>query len=221
MNDKEQAKAAEAELRKLLGEASLADAVPHLNVLVRYNGELRRANSAMKTRIEGLEASYQSLKQRCDELERKATQPTTTPKPQPSYEQLDRAKQEKKRSQKLRQQCGDIHLSDDFVLPLPSVHYVEEDGPDDKWTDADVRGVLANPCYAGVGPYPAVTSERVWVAANAKMIGELGAVQYLVNLLYLLRRTFGTHEEFADTPDDPGIVPHPGFLNKFLRLFGR
>jgi hypothetical protein len=64
----------------------------------------------------------------------------------------------------------------------------------DKITEESLRGMLINPIYAGLGPYPAIVDDATWIAANKILIERDGAEQYLVNLLHVLRETFG-HEE--------------------------
>ena len=56
-------------------------------------------------------------------------------------------------------------------------------------TPAQVRGMICNPVYAGVGPYPPIMSEGQWVEAAAKMIRDEGEEQFLVNMLYMLRKS--------------------------------
>src|SRR5437868_12944877 len=50
-----------------------------------------------------------------------------------------------------------------------------------------VKGILVNPIYTGVGPFPRLVEDAAWVRACAKLIAEEGADQFLVNLLYVLR----------------------------------
>lgn len=77
------------------------------------------------------------------------------------------------------------------MLPKPTVQFVTNAGPESgSWKEEDVRGVLCNPIAAGIPPFPAVVDDEKWVAAAKKMIAEEGAEQFLVNLLYLLRRTY-------------------------------
>ena len=53
-----------------------------------------------------------------------------------------------------------------------------------------VKGILVNPIYAGVGPFPRLVGDAAWVRACAKLIEEEGADQFLVNLLHVLRECF-------------------------------
>lgn len=58
-------------------------------------------------------------------------------------------------------------------------------------TPADILGMICNPVYAGVGPYPALMSDEEWVAAAATAIRKEGPEQFLVNMLYMLRKSLG------------------------------
>jgi hypothetical protein len=54
-------------------------------------------------------------------------------------------------------------------------------------TPAAIKGVLVNPIYTGVGPFPRLVEDEAWVRACAKLIEEEGSDQFLVNLLHVLR----------------------------------
>ena len=60
----------------------------------------------------------------------------------------------------------------------------------DKHPPEAVKGILVNPIYAGVGPFPRLVEDAAWVRACAKLIQKEGAQQFLVNLLYVLRECF-------------------------------
>ena len=55
------------------------------------------------------------------------------------------------------------------------------------FTAADILGMVCNPIYAGVGPFPQLISDEEWVAAASQAIKKEGEEQFLVNMLYLLR----------------------------------
>jgi hypothetical protein len=74
-------------------------------------------------------------------------------------------------------------------LPQPNVRFRTADQLGDL-TPADLRGIICNPVYAGLGPFPAIVSDEEWVTAAARAIREDGAEQFLVNLLHVLRATF-------------------------------
>jgi hypothetical protein len=46
-----------------------------------------------------------------------------------------------------------------------------------------VKGILVNPIYTGVGPFPRLVEDEIWVRTCTKLIQEEGAEQFLVNLL--------------------------------------
>lgn len=80
---------------------------------------------------------------------------------------------------------------DNAPLPKPNVEFAAA-GDSGEMTPKKVRGMIANPVYAGVGPYPALIEEEEWVRSAAKMIKDEGADQFLVNMLYVLRQSLGT-----------------------------
>ena len=54
-----------------------------------------------------------------------------------------------------------------------------------------IKGLLVNPIYTGLGPFPRLVQDAAWVRGCARMIEEEGAEQVLVNLLYVLRECMG------------------------------
>ena len=77
-------------------------------------------------------------------------------------------------------------------LPKPNIE-MRMSGDDEKgipWTAEQVRGITCNPCYAGIGPFPALVSEKDWIHSAAREIETDGADQFLVNMLALLRQAF-------------------------------
>ena len=77
-------------------------------------------------------------------------------------------------------------------LPLVTAHPPTGEEAQTGFTAEDVQGVLTNPIYAGLGPYPALIDDETYVAAAARLIREQGAEQFLVNLLAVLRKAFGS-----------------------------
>jgi hypothetical protein len=75
-------------------------------------------------------------------------------------------------------------------LPAPNVIVAKSGTPINKLSPEAVRGILVNPIYAGVGPFPRLVEDAAWVRACDKLIEEEGADQFLVNLLYVLRACF-------------------------------
>lgn len=79
-------------------------------------------------------------------------------------------------------------------LPKPNVKF-RTSNDESQYTVEDIRGIITNPVYAGVREYPRIISDELWVRTNVKMLKEVGTEQHLVNLLYVLRRTFGYYGE--------------------------
>ncbi len=78
----------------------------------------------------------------------------------------------------------------DKSLPAVSARLLTDDPP--TVTDENLRGVLCNPLYAGIGPYPAVVDDETWVHGAALLIRNEGPEQFLVNMRYVLRQSVGT-----------------------------
>ena len=61
-----------------------------------------------------------------------------------------------------------------------------------------MTGIVGNPIYAIniapvlAQPHPPLFSEEEWIAANAKMIDDLGPEAYLRNLLSILKGNYPT-----------------------------
>jgi hypothetical protein len=75
-------------------------------------------------------------------------------------------------------------------LPSPNVVVAMAGTPPGELSAAAVKGILVNPIYAGVGPYPRLVPDETWVRAGARLIQEDGAEQFLLNLLFVLRECF-------------------------------
>ena len=66
------------------------------------------------------------------------------------------------------------------------------------WTPGDVNGIVANPFYAVniapvlAEPHPPLIGEEEWIAANVKLIEDLGPEAYLRNLLSILKGNYPT-----------------------------
>jgi hypothetical protein len=73
-------------------------------------------------------------------------------------------------------------------LPKPNAQ-MKYSGSGSQFTEEEVRGTIANPIYAGLGPYPQLIPDEQWVRAAAQAIREDGAEQFLVNLLHVLRQS--------------------------------
>jgi len=59
-----------------------------------------------------------------------------------------------------------------------------------RWTPDDVRKMLTNPVYTGVGPYPAIIEEETWLKSNVRLIEETGARDVIESILARFREVF-------------------------------
>jgi hypothetical protein len=75
-------------------------------------------------------------------------------------------------------------------LPAPNVIVARSGTSMHELTPAAIKGILVNPIYTGIGPFPRLVEDAAWVRACAKLIEEEGADQFLVNLLFVLRECF-------------------------------
>ena len=75
-------------------------------------------------------------------------------------------------------------------LRAPNVVVARAGTPPGQLSPEAVKGILVNPIYTGVGPFPRLVEDAAWVRACAKLIEEEGPQQFLVNLLYVLRECF-------------------------------
>ena len=74
-------------------------------------------------------------------------------------------------------------------LPKPNVVVALNDEKAYQMTTAHIRGIICNPIYTGIPPFPRTIPDEQWIAAAEKAIQEDGLPQFLVNMLHVLRRT--------------------------------
>lgn len=74
-------------------------------------------------------------------------------------------------------------------LPPPNVVVARSGTPTHELSPEAVKGILVNPIYTGIGPFPRLVEDQAWVRACARLIEEEGADQFLVNLLHVLRES--------------------------------
>ncbi len=60
------------------------------------------------------------------------------------------------------------------------------------WTAEDVKKILTNPVYAGMGPFPQIVSDELWIKAFIKAMNELGVTVALQLMLNNLRESLQT-----------------------------
>lgn len=96
-----------------------------------------------------------------------------------------------------------IEDSNTTPLPKPNVKYSSTPG---ETSEASLRGLISNPVYVGVPPYPRLVSDEAWIRTALELIEEEGAEQFLVNLLYMLRTSIVDaipNEAIPDNYDGP------------------
>ena len=80
-----------------------------------------------------------------------------------------------------------------MTLPCPNAK-IKYSGDSSPPSVEEVRGIICNPIYAGLGEFPALISDEQWVEAAVKAIEEDGPRQFLVNMLCVLRGSLGRPE---------------------------
>jgi hypothetical protein len=75
-------------------------------------------------------------------------------------------------------------------LPEPNVLVARAGTPPEQLSPEAIKGILVNPIYTGVGPFPRLVEDAAWVRSCAKLIDEEEPEQFLVNLLFVLRECF-------------------------------
>lgn len=62
--------------------------------------------------------------------------------------------------------------------------------PKDELTAEDVEKILTNPVYVGIGPFPQLVDEALWISAAKKAIKQRGADRFFRSMFQALRETF-------------------------------
>lgn len=101
-------------------------------------------------------------------------------------------------------ESGDRGGDDERSAPLPRPSVIVPTGGDDpaKFGEAGIRGVVMNPIFTGIGQYPKYIADDQWIEGVRRILAEDGPDQFLVNLLYVLRRSFGCVEWDGNLPPD-------------------
>ncbi len=73
---------------------------------------------------------------------------------------------------------------------MPTVSYKgNRDWDEDQWNEKMIGGIICNHVLAGIPPFMATVNELTWIAAGVRMAGQVGLRQYLVNVLYELKKS--------------------------------
>jgi hypothetical protein len=70
----------------------------------------------------------------------------------------------------------------------------------DQWNVNDIRTIMHNPVYVGLGPFPALVDEATWVAVQERAVVEDGAGPVLVQIRRALEETFGHAPDWMAQP---------------------
>ena len=63
------------------------------------------------------------------------------------------------------------------------------------WKTKDVEEIVANPLYVGIGPFPKVIEEEIWISCAVQTIKDHGVKRFLSVMLQSLRKSFGDWEQ--------------------------
>lgn len=76
-------------------------------------------------------------------------------------------------------------------VPLPNAAFPgDPEWSDDEPNEQMVAGIICNPVYAGIVPFDPIVDDETWIQAGVKMVEEVGLRQYLVNVLYELKKSY-------------------------------
>jgi hypothetical protein len=83
------------------------------------------------------------------------------------------------------------------------------------WTDAEVRKMLSNPVGAGVGKFPAIMDDALWVYAAARLIKTEGAVPFIARVKTILT------ELGLQVPEDIPVTGSPEDIAESVLMLTR
>ena len=66
------------------------------------------------------------------------------------------------------------------------------------WTENNIKDVITNPVYVGIGPYPQIIQDDVWIATAQKSLSQMGAKEFFGRMLRNLRLSFPTERTLGD-----------------------
>jgi hypothetical protein len=72
--------------------------------------------------------------------------------------------------------------------------------PSEAWTANDVLELLSNPLYVGFGHVPRIVDDQVWIAAQVRLVAEIGAASLLQRIQQHLLAQFQSVSTVA-SPD--------------------
>ena len=84
------------------------------------------------------------------------------------------------------------------------VRWPDLNTPPQSWSTAEVRGVCINPIATGIGRHPRSVSDEDWVMGCERDVEDTGLVQFLTDLLHILRLTM---PKYLGEPQPVGEYP--------------
>ncbi len=73
----------------------------------------------------------------------------------------------------------------------------------DRWTERQVREILHNPIYVGMGPFPPLIDEATWIACQEQLFRTEGVQPALKHMRQVLTTTLGMTPACLADPDWP------------------
>lgn len=58
------------------------------------------------------------------------------------------------------------------------------------WHVNDIKNIICNPIYVGIGPFPQILTDDQWIKCAERSIQEMGAQVFLIRMLMVLRNSF-------------------------------
>ena len=85
-----------------------------------------------------------------------------------------------------------------------------------------IKTILCNPIYTGIGPYPSIVSDEKWIEVGVKLIEEIGIKEYLFNVFYCVEEYLGDFPEkekwMASAEDKLKEIGVEKFLRNLLTI---
>lgn len=196
MSLKDDAKAAEASLRKVIKDV---EQLGWLTVISKYNSELKSNLQLARTDVERLTNEAQSAKTRAASAEAKTEGLETT---------IDSLRQQLRGNESrevIRQQAAYRGVSDAIEacnMTSPRVEFREDFSAAEELTTKQLLGLSIWPGITGLGGHPRQVRDREWVNAVQRHVADFGVRNTFADLLVVLRQT----RRFLIMPPQPDAV---------------
>jgi len=88
--------------------------------------------------------------------------------------------------------------------PIPAPNVTVRTGDDaGEWTPEQIRGILCNPIYAGISPFPSLVSDEAWVKSAALLKKEYRAAIAENRMIVFVRDNEARTLKSASYPIEP------------------